>query len=148
MGHALVIGFGNSLRGDDGVGLHLAAIATEISSSRVRAVAQLTPELAPELAAAARVLFIDAWQQAGATPQLQRLEPDGQVPAFSHQLSPLQLLALSSALYGAQPIAHQLLVPASRMELGEGFSAALLAQLPEAERLLRQWLHPGPPCTN
>jgi len=148
MGQALVIGFGNSLRGDDGVGLHLAAIATEISSSRVRAVAQLTPELAPELAAAARVLFIDAWQQAGATPQLQRLEPDGQVPAFSHQLSPLQLLALSSALYGAQPIAHQLLVPASRMELGEGFSAALLTQLPEAERLLRQWLHPGPPCTN
>jgi len=121
MGQALVIGFGNSLRGDDGVGLHLAAIATEISSSRVRAVAQLTPELAPELAAAARVLFIDAWQQAGATPQLQRLEPDGQVPAFSHQLSPLQLLALSSALYGAQPIAHQLLVPASRMELRKAF---------------------------
>ena len=60
----------------------------------------------------------------------------------------LQLLALSSALYGAQPIAHQLLVPASSMELGAGFSAALLAQLPEAEHLLRQWLHPYPPCTN
>ncbi|NBQ20208.1 MAG: hydrogenase maturation protease [Synechococcaceae bacterium WB6_3B_236] len=148
MEQALVIGFGNSLRGDDGVGLHLAALANKISGASVRAVAQLTPELAPELAAANRVLFIDAWQQAGATPQLQRLQPDGQVAAFSHQLNPLQLLALGSALYGGQPIAHQLLVPASSMELGAGFSAGLLAQLPEAERLLRQWLHPGPPCTN
>lgn len=148
MEQTLVIGFGNSLRGDDGVGLHLAALAKKISRAPVRAVAQLTPELAPELATATRVLFIDAWPQAGATPQLQRLQPDGQVPAFSHQLSPLQLLALSSALYGAQPIAHQLLVPASSMELGAGFSAALLAQLPEAERLLRQWLYPYPPCTN
>ncbi len=64
----LVIGIGNPLRGDDGVGWWLAERAEQLppatptgSALLVRAVQQLTPELSGELAAVRRVLFIDAW---------------------------------------------------------------------------------------
>jgi hydrogenase maturation protease len=59
----LVIGIGNSLRGDDGIGWWLARRAERwLSSTQVMEVQQLTPDLAADLAAAAGVLFIDAWQ--------------------------------------------------------------------------------------
>lgn len=58
----LVIGIGNPLRGDDGVGWWLARRAETLKlTPRVLRVQQLTPELAEELAGARRVLFIDAW---------------------------------------------------------------------------------------
>jgi hydrogenase maturation protease len=61
-GGDLVIGIGNSLRSDDGVGWRLARRAEHWRpEAQVRSVQQLTPELAVELAAASRVLFIDAW---------------------------------------------------------------------------------------
>ncbi len=71
-GADLVIGIGNPLRGDDGVGWWLAERA-EMSPPAtptgaallVRAVQQLTPELSEELAGARRVLFIDAWWPPG-----------------------------------------------------------------------------------
>lgn len=71
-GADLVIGIGNPLRGDDGVGWWLAERAEQLppatpTGSRllVRAVQQLTPELSEELAGARRVLFIDAWWPPG-----------------------------------------------------------------------------------
>ena len=58
----LVIGIGNTLRGDDGVGWWLAQRAERWRPAvQVRVVQQLTPELAAELAPVNRVLFIDAW---------------------------------------------------------------------------------------
>lgn len=62
-GGDLLIGLGNSLRGDDGVGPQLVAWADgQWPWLRVRAVHQLTPELSDDLAAARRVLFVDAWR--------------------------------------------------------------------------------------
>ncbi len=73
----LVIGLGNSLRGDDGVGCWLAQRAERwLPAERVRAVRQLTPELADDLAAAGRVLFIDAWVAPGDSGWLSRPEAD------------------------------------------------------------------------
>jgi Ni,Fe-hydrogenase maturation factor len=65
----LVIGLGNPLRGDDGVGWWLAQRARRLRPTpRVLQVRQLTPELCVELAAARRVLFIDAWVQPPSQP--------------------------------------------------------------------------------
>jgi len=66
-GGRLVIGIGNPLRGDDGVGALLAEQAALFTAAdpdgpvAVRSVQQLTPELAEELARLEAVLFIDAW---------------------------------------------------------------------------------------
>ena len=62
-GNALIVGYGNPLRGDDGVGQAVArAFANEAAIDGVEALAchQLTPELAERFAAAARVVLIDA----------------------------------------------------------------------------------------
>ena len=79
----LVIGIGNPLRGDDGVGPLLAEQAGG------RSVHQLTPELAAELAELEAVLFIDAWlAPAGGPPQLVELIPAGAGAPDTHRLEP------------------------------------------------------------
>jgi len=134
----LVIGIGNPLRGDDGIG---ALLADQVGG---RSVQQLTPELAAELAELEAVLFIDAWlAPAGATPQLTPISPAAGAAngaADSHRLEPAQLLAISQVLYGHAPAVHLLRVPAYAFEHGTTLSAGLQAALPAAQALLHQWL--------
>ena len=70
IGNALIVGYGNPLRGDDGVGQAVAqAFTGEGAIDGVDALAchQLTPESAERFAAAARVVLIDvaAGREAG-----------------------------------------------------------------------------------
>ncbi|MCP9848830.1 hydrogenase maturation protease [Cyanobium sp. Morenito 9A2] len=148
----LVIGIGNRLRSDDGVGPRLAeeVEAWGLSGVESMAVPQLTPELAPRLAACARVLFIDAWlvdgvdASAAAAPLLESLEAlelSAAPPSrFSHHSTPQALLQLAEGLYGQRPEAWWLRVPAHGLELGEQLSPATAAQLVPARRALRCWL--------
>jgi hydrogenase maturation protease len=133
----LVIGIGNPLRGDDGVG---ALLAEPVGGRNVQ---QLTPELAAELAELEAVVFIDAWlAPVGAAPQLTVITPAAGA-AESHRLEPAQLLAISQALYGRSPQAHLLRVPAYGFDHGTALSAELQACLPAARALLQGWLE-GP----
>ena len=134
-GSRLVIGIGNGLRGDDGVG---ALLAEQVGG---RSVQQLTPELAAELAELEEVLFIDAWlAPAGATPRLVEVIPAAAGAPDSHRLEPAQLLAISQALYGHAPAARLLQVPATLFEHGNALSAELQAALPQAQALMQGWL--------
>ncbi len=136
-----MIGIGNPLRGDDGVG---ALLAEQVGG---RCMHQLTPELTADLAPLQRVLFIDAWlapKQPGPAPQ-PRLDPlpVASRPAgsgASHHLEPAQLLAITAALYGRAPNASWLRIPAHSFSHGNAFSPQLQASLPAARRLLRRWL--------
>lgn len=137
----LVIGIGNSLRGDDGVG---ALLADEAGG---RSVQQLTPELAEDLAQLEAVLFIDAWlapvEEAGTAeplPRLVELSPAPSAAVETHRLEPAQLLALSEALYNRRPRAHLLQVPAHAFAHGTALSDELQAALPAARHLLQGWL--------
>jgi Ni,Fe-hydrogenase maturation factor len=58
----LVVGYGNDLRSDDGVGQRVAEVVAtwEISNVRSLAMHQLTPELAAELADVDVAIFVDA----------------------------------------------------------------------------------------
>lgn len=151
----LVIGVGNPLRGDDGVAWRLLAeLEPAARGLALRPLHQLSPDLAADLAGAAAVLFVDAWRPAVALPpaagaaaprpRLQPLSPR-QADAtagwsLSHGLAAADLLALSGLLYGARPCAHQLLVPAHRLEHRIGLSGRQRRQLPAARRLLVLWL--------
>ena len=59
---ALVIGYGNTLRGDDGIGPAVAEAVAALGLPGVRVIVahQLTPELAADLADAQLVVFVDA----------------------------------------------------------------------------------------
>jgi hydrogenase maturation protease len=148
----LVIGIGNSLRKDDGVGWQLARWAQRRwPDLRLIQVQQLTPELSSALVEARRVLFIDAWlppirRDVAPMPELQLLAAplpgsgavqDGSL--FSHGLEPQPLLAITQLLHGRAPRAWQLLVPAFDLGHGDGLSEPLQRLLPQAEDLLRRW---------
>jgi len=150
MDHDLVIGIGNPLRGDDGVGPHLAStVAVKVAAChggvQVLVVHQLTPELAEPLSEARRALFLDAWLTSPASrPCLQPLRPAPHWEGSSHRLTPPVLLGLADLLYGTTPAAQLLLVPAFVLEpMAEGFSPPLRRGLPRARRLLEQWLASG-----
>lgn len=149
----LVIGLGNPQRGDDGVGWWLARRARRLQPApQVRLLHQPTPELAAELAAARRVLFVDAWRasavEAAAGPRLRPLAAalPPSPAALSHQLPPQQVLALAHQLWPATAVqAWELLVPAMAFGHGAGLSAALRQGLPAAERLLHNWCRSATP---
>jgi hydrogenase maturation protease len=123
----LVIGYGNTLRGDDGVGIWVAEQVAAQNWSEVRSLAvhQLTPELAVDLAQAEVVFFIDAWigEDTQVQPQLKRLFPDPTGTTCDHSWNPSVLLALTQTLYNHDPIAYQWLIPAVQFEYGEPLSA-------------------------
>ena len=148
----LLIGWGNPLRGDDGVGQAIAAAVERWGQPQlvVEAAVQLTPELAPLLAAARRVLFVDAEAGAAAVTGGWRLEPvpplepGGTTAAWSsqplsHHASPGVLLMLAETLYGRRPPAWQLLVAAHACGFGSGLSPATEALLPGALAAVRLW---------
>lgn len=155
----LLIGIGNPLRGDDGVGRLLAeeweAIDDASVSIRVRSVHQLTPELVADLAGVDRVLFIDAWlsSSAPAAPELQHLPASaprsvacGEAALNSHHLTAAQLLTLARSLWHADPEAAMLRIPATDIAHGTRLSVAMELQLPAARRLVRQWLEATALC--
>jgi hydrogenase maturation protease len=147
---ALIIGYGNPLRSDDGVGQAVArAFAAEAAGDGVEAIScrQLTPELAERFAAADRVVLVDA--AAGLAPggvRITRLQAAAALsPAFGHHVDPRELLHISGKLYGRSPEAFLVTVGASSLALGEGLSAPVAAALPEVVATVRRLaLAPSP----
>jgi hydrogenase maturation protease len=131
----LIIGYGNSLRCDDGVGCYLAELIALKSWPRVQALAvhQLTPELAPQIAQADKVIFIDAVHHAAiAQVVVQTLEPQENYTGLDHTGNPSYLLALAQNLYGHSPPGFWVMVPARDFEFGERFSAVTAQAIPAA----------------
>ncbi len=138
-GGALLIGIGNPLRGDDGVGWHLVE---GLGLQRH----QLTPELAEAVAAAERLLIVDAWLAPPRSRCLLRpLKAADGWERDTHRVQPARLLAMAEQLFGGCVPAHELLVPAFDFSWGDHFSPQLRRQLPQARRLLRGWLQGTPP---
>jgi len=125
----MVVGYGNPLRSDDGVGWKAAALLKqELSSPTVFVMAshQLTPEMAASVARCSEVLFLDAAHEGQAGEirlQAIRRDPKFQLGDFSHQLSPSALLALAFRLFAAEPNAQMLTLSGADFSLGESFSA-------------------------
>jgi hydrogenase maturation protease len=104
MADVLVIGYGNPLRGDDGIGPAVAADVARLGLPGVRVLEdhQLTPELAAELAEVQLAVFVDA--AVGGDPvTCVRLEATAAAAAMTHAADPRALLALARALYGRVP---------------------------------------------
>jgi hydrogenase maturation protease len=142
---SLILACGNTLRSDDGVGLWLAEWAENKFSAeiQVRVIArqQWTPELAEEIARSQSVLFIDcSVDSAPGTIRLAPVEPTTAPQGLAtHHLGAAELLALTRDLYSTQPATAKLLtIGAGSTELGEQFSEAVTAALPEACRLIEE----------
>jgi hydrogenase maturation protease len=121
----VVIGYGNSLRTDDGVGPRVAtAVALwELPGLVSIAVHQLTPELVELLALAELAIFVDArLASSRETVEILPLEFSAERGIYGHDCDPRSLLALARAMHGRTPRSWLVTVPATNFSLGEGLS--------------------------
>lgn len=146
---ALVIGYGNTLRKDDGAGPLVAETVASWNLPGVTswAVHQLTPELAEEIAKVDMVLFIDASVLPLATPEIgqTQVEPDPKSTGMiGHVSDPGVILYLAEALYGKRPRASWLItIPAADLEMGEGLSPTAQAGVNQALERVKALLSQG-----
>ena len=134
MTRSLVLGYGNPLRGDDGLGWHLAqALAVKIENPCVEIIAthQLTPESAEPIARSDEVFFIDA----------NVVVPPGRLLCYpveaqtssqatiSHSCSPSQILYYAQILYGSSPRSHVFTIGVKSLEYGHELSPTVRKSL-------------------
>ena len=128
----LIIGYGNPLRGDDGLGWHVAE-RLRGGPAEVLALHQLTPELADPLSRADLAIFVDAaCDNSPGAIGYRRIEPES-APSevFSHQFTPEVLLGFATKLYGRRPEAVLLSIGGASFECGEQLSSAVQSAVPE-----------------
>lgn len=120
----LIIGYGNTLRGDDGVGPRVAETVAALGLPGVQALpcALLTPELADLIASARQVIFVDAAVDAPREVQLRRLAPADSSRIMAHAAEPRTLLALARDVFGQAPTAWWLTIPIQDLGIGEELS--------------------------
>lgn len=139
----LVIGYGNPLRGDDAAGRYLVAQLATCYGARVSCLSlhQLTPDLAADIAAVERVIFVDASSDVTLRQAtLEPLLPSAAAGGSSHHLHPATLLALTQSLYGLCPTAFLLGLPAQSFDLSESLSVFAAQGVAEGFELLRDLL--------
>ncbi len=134
----LIIGYGSPSRGDDAVG-YLAA-----ERLGGMAVHQLTPELAQDIAGAARVIFIDAADAAGVGEAVageiheHAISPASAPGSFTHHCTPESLLAMARDLYGHAPAATLYTITAESFAFGAPLTPVVQSAL---DRLLARLLN-------
>lgn len=151
---ALVIGYGNPLRGDDALGSRVADALAAIPAIaddpfiRVETVHQLTPELAESIADAEIVIFIDASAPspdlAPGTLRCGEIDPASQShEALGHHLTPAQALAYASRVFGANPKGYMASVTAESFDYGAALSPAVDAAITSLVQWTRARIESG-----
>jgi len=131
----LIIGIGNPVRGDDGLGWHAVQQLTALGlpeHASVLACQQLTMDLVEPVHEAERVVFIDARQgePVGAFTR-ERVQPSSALSEpVSHFFDPGTLLACVQALYGAHPEAVLFSISSTHFDYVETLSPPVASALP------------------
>jgi hydrogenase maturation protease len=154
---ALMMGYGNPDREDDGVAWHILRALTlklgltapasyddEFPEDRHLDLAfhlQLTPEMAEDISAYGYVCFVDA--HTGNIPEPVRLLPvesEFQHSPFTHHLTPQSLISMCETLYGKKPDAALLSVLGHRFLFSRQLSQETAGLVPRATELISEWL--------
>lgn len=125
MVRTLLIGYGNTLRGDDALGpMAIERLRILLAGVELESCHQLGPELAERLADCELAVFIDAaCNGEPGTVQVERLLPvAGNVASLAHHVRPAALLELALTLYGRTPEAVLVTGVGATFENREGLS--------------------------
>ena len=139
---ALLIGYGNQGRGDDGLGPLFAERIEKKSPAglEIDIDYQLTAEHALAISEADLVVFADAEIGAKGSFSFAPLKPEGATSMASHELSPQAVLTLAQTLYGRVPPAYILGIAGwDYGEVKEGLSEEAKAHLDAAEVFFLDW---------
>lgn len=131
----LFIGYGNSMRSDDGVGCYIADKLNELVPDLVDVIKadQLTIEMSDDIKDYELVIFADAnAREDDDCIILTELKPNYKLGATAHVLSPETLLAICNLLYNTCPKAYLLSVKAVNFDFGEKLSEVTMKYAQEA----------------
>lgn len=139
----LVIGYGNTLRQDDGFGWRVAERLLEEPTEGIQVIAchQLTPELAEPLSRCRIAVFVDAregepagqleWETISAVPSAKA--------SFTHSARPADLCLMAQTLYGSAPAqAYLLTVRSVHFGHAEGLSPEVEKAVDEATAAIKR----------
>ena len=125
----LVIGYGNTLRGDDGAGFAIAEAVEAWNLSQVRSlpIHQLTIDLAADISEVEVVIFVDAampseLENSTAAMTVRSISPVVNTADLGHAVTPQALLAIAQSIYHSMPQAYWVLIPAENFDFSEEFS--------------------------
>jgi hydrogenase maturation protease len=140
----LVIGYGNSLRGDDGVGQHIARrldVSLYRETVEVIVCHQLTPELVEPVSRADWAIFVDA-SEAGRPGELRcyQVEPEATAAAFTHHVTPATLLASAHDLYGVHPKGIVISITGAQFGYSETLSPEIERVVPEVLKAICRFI--------
>jgi hydrogenase maturation protease len=157
---ALIIGYGNPDREDDGVAWHiLRALTSRLGLDSPESYEdefpesdwidfafhlQLTPEMAEDISAYGYICFVDA--HTGSIPEPVRLinvESEFQHSPFTHHLTPQSLLSMCETIYGKKPHAVLLSVLGHRFLFSRQLSEETAELVPHAVNLIWNWMNDG-----
>jgi hydrogenase maturation protease len=131
----LVIGYGNTLRGDDGAGPavieKLSALLPPCCHRRVELIShtQLTPELSAEIALFKRVVFVDASMTLppGRITISRVHEEAPSAMLFGHHFTPGKVLAMAQCNFGACPDAWVAALGCQCLEISDQLTPRIAA---------------------
>ena len=148
-----IVGYGNPLRGDDGVGQEVATALVQqknsvagLASATITCAHQLLPEMALDISRSRFAVFIDAAHDGrpGGSVSLQLLaEPDepGPGPACGSELlgglHPSQPACVVRCLFGTAPVGAVVTVGVVALGLGTGLSPLVRSAIPRAAAAVR-----------
>lgn len=146
MSKTALIGYGNTLRGDDGIGvsivLQLSAICAFKQVLDCFTYEQLDIAISDTLLKYEQVIFIDCSITVpyGAV-SCKAIRPDSTAKvSLTHHLSPEQLITLLDVLYAHKPIAYLIQVGGRFFDFGEDLSPAVKDCIPQVIAILRSLL--------
>ena len=143
---ALIIGYGSTLRGDDGVGPAVAELieARNLPGVDVIACHQLTPELADPISKVRSVIFVDAALELPEDQvRVSRVEPEAAHQVMVHTASPGGLLHLARSVFNACPAAWLVEIPVAEMGIGEQLSPFAQQGVEQAVTKVLELIHDG-----
>jgi hydrogenase maturation protease len=138
----LIIGYGNTLRRDDGVGPKTVAVVEGLHLPGVITITcpQLTPEMAEPLSRAGVAIFVDAAIDHPSQMLMRPLGPSDSSQILAYAADPRILLALARDAFGRAPEAWMLTIPAETLGFGEDLSPRAIRGIKKAVRAV-QTLH-------
>ncbi|MCK6544957.1 hydrogenase maturation protease [Myxococcota bacterium] len=148
----LVVGLGNPLRGDDGLGARVVELLSGVEGLDTRAEHGPTPELAEEIAHYARVVFVDAAVcDAGASEGASELVPVVALGAsaarsvLGHALDVPTVVRLARELFDFRGEAYVCGLRAERFDRPFALTPAAEARAHDAAARLRELVAPIEP---
>ena len=143
MKKALVIGYGNTLRSDDGVGVWVAdrIAALHLPDVDVKTCHQLFPELAADILHYDTVIMVDASASGEPITVRKSISHHEPLPPSNHNVSPERIHHLAYEMYGATVDMRVYTVRGESFEFGSMLSPSVKERATKTVALIVALLH-------